>query len=248
MRIVGVIPAAGKGERLLPYSVEKEMFPVGFHKGKPKPVSQYLVERMAFSGVKNIFMIINHTKVSLMKYYKSGKWLGLNIIYVYQDEPLGMGDALCALLPWVKDEIVVMGMPDTIFEPFNAFSVLIKFYNQSTSDLVLGLFEVSDPSKYGMIELDENYNVICHVDKPQGSTLRWCWGIACWGPRFSQFIQSICENQGKKFKEFTFGHLIDLGMNCGLIIKGVKFEGGRYIDLGTSEGISEAIALYSQQI
>ncbi len=246
MDVVGVIPAAGMGERLSPYSVEKEMFPIGFYHGKPKPVSQYLVERMIKSGVKKIFMIVNSSKSNLIKYYKSGKWLGISIAYLYQDKPRGMGDALCNLIPWIRNEIVVMGMPDTIFEPYDAFSRLINFYIDANCDLALGIFPVSDPSKYGIIAIDDHYNVVYHVDKPDIPVLNWCWGIACWGKRFNEFINHICDSYRDDQTEFTFGYLIDMSLKEGLSVKGLPFHDGRYIDVGTMMGIVEALRLYGQ--
>ncbi len=246
MDVIGVIPAAGLGERLSPYSIEKEMFPIGFYHGKPKPVSQYLIERMIKSGIRKIFMIINSNKSNLIKYYQSGKWLGISIAYIYQDKPRGMGDALCGLIPWIRNEIVVMGMPDTIFEPTDAFSRLIDFYIDTNSDLVLGLFPVSDPSKYGVVLIDDEYNVIYHVDKPAFSTSHWCWGIACWGERFSEFINHVCGLYRNHHEEFTFGNIIDMSLKEGLSIKGLPFHDGRYIDVGTMMGIVEALQLYGQ--
>jgi len=245
MEIVGVIPAAGRGERLKPYPVEKEMFPIGFHEGKPKPVSQYLLERMLFSGIRKVFVIVNSDKINLIKYYKSGKWLGLHIAYIYQDEPLGMGNALCHVLPWISnDSIIVMGMPDTIFEPFDAFSRLIDFFMTSNCDLALGLFRVSEPNKYGMVRIDEMQNIVCHVDKPLFSDLEWCWGIACWGRRFSSLINEICAQNGSIDREFKFGDLIDIALQRRFAVKGIKFEDGRYLDIGTSSGILQAILYY----
>lgn len=246
MDIVGVIPAAGVGERLSPYSVEKEMFPIGFYHGKPKPVSQYLVERMLKSGVKRIFMIINSNKLNLIKYYQSGKWLGISIAYLYQDKPRGMGDALCNLIPWIRDEVIVMGMPDTIFEPVDAFSRLINFYIETNCDLALGLFPVSDPSKYGVVLIDDKYNVVYHVDKPETPVLNWCWGIACWGKRFSEFINHVCCLPRDQRTEFTFGNLIDMSLKDGLLVKGLPFHDGKYVDVGTMMGIIEALQLYGQ--
>jgi len=246
MDVVGVIPAAGLGERLSPYTVEKEMLPIGFYNGRPKPVSQYLVERMIEAGIKKIFMIINSNKLNLIKYYRNGRWLGAEIAYLYQDKPMGMGDALCHLIPWIQDQIIVMGMPDTIFEPFDAFRKLISFYISTNCDLALGLFPVSNPSKCGVIGVDNHFNVIYHKDKPATSSFNWCWGIACWGKRFNEFMNCVCDSFRDYRKEFTFGNLIDMGLSNGLVVKGLPFEDGRYIDVGTMDGIIDGWLLYGQ--
>lgn len=74
-RLVGLIPAAGRGTRLAPLPFSKELVPVGFQHAsegadrKPKPVSQYLLERMRLAGAQQVFFITRPGKGDIADYY-----------------------------------------------------------------------------------------------------------------------------------------------------------------------------------
>jgi glucose-1-phosphate thymidylyltransferase len=159
--------------------------------------------------------------------------------------------ALDLVPPWLKGyEIVLMGMPDTIFEPRNAFKRLLAAHQAWDADLTLGLFKTESPQKFGMIGLDAHYNVVEHVDKPHTTHLKWLWGIACWGPRFTTLLHEVLETQGPDIaklngREVVLGDIFDVALRSGLHVKGLPFEDGRYIDIGTYEDLQQAVLLYT---
>jgi glucose-1-phosphate thymidylyltransferase len=216
---------------------------------RPKVVSQYLIEAMAAVGPNRLFIIIGPGKLDIVEYYRYGENYGIPIAYIFQSEARGMPYALDLVTPWLKgNETVMMGMPDTIFEPRDAFQRLLSAHKAWEADLTLGLFKADSPQKFGMVGLDNDYNVIEHVDKPHTTHLRWLWGIACWGPRFMTLMHEVLETHisasAGKGREVVFGDIIDLALNAGLHIKGLPFEEGRYIDIGTYEDLRQAVLLY----
>ena len=70
-KIVGIVPAAGKGSRLAPFPCPKELFPVGYqdfevngvHQKRPKVVSQYLIENIIDAGAGRILFIVGDGKI-----------------------------------------------------------------------------------------------------------------------------------------------------------------------------------------
>jgi len=256
--VIGIVPAAGKGKRLAPYPLPKEMLPVGYQiievngqsQKRPKVVSQYLIEALAIAGVSRIFIVIGPGKFDIVEYYRNGEDYGIPIAYIFQPEAKGMPYALDLVTPWLKGcETVLMGMPDTIFEPRDAFQRLLSAHQAWEADLTLGLFKTNFPQKFGMIGLDQEYNVIEHIDKPQTTHLKWLWGIACWGPRFMVLMHEVLKalsstSAERKGREVIFGDIIDAALNAGLRVKGLPFEEGRYIDIGTYEDLKQAILLY----
>src|SRR5437762_6514555 len=71
--MIGIIPAAGAGERIQPLGCSKELLPVGSRivdgVERPKAVSEYLVERMIAAGAEQICMVISAEKTDIVKYY-----------------------------------------------------------------------------------------------------------------------------------------------------------------------------------
>jgi glucose-1-phosphate thymidylyltransferase len=259
MEIIGIIPAAGRGRRLAPWPLPKELFPIGYQiieidgqlQKRPKVVSQYLIEAMAMVGPSRLFIIIGPGKLDIVEYYRYGENYGVPIAYIFQSEAKGMPYALDLAMPWLKgNETVLMGMPDTIFEPRDAFLRLLSAHQAWGADLTLGLFKTDSPQKFGMVGLDSDYNVIEHVDKPNKTHLKWLWGIACWGPRFMTLMHEALETQGeaiakRKGREVVLGDIFDIALDIGLRVKGLPFEDGRFIDIGTYEDLQQALLLYT---
>lgn len=257
--LVGIVPAAGKGQRLAPYPLPKELFPIGYQiveinglpQKRPKVVSQYLIEALVAAGLSRLFLVIGPGKLGIVEYFRNGESYGVPIAYIFQPEAKGMPYAIDLVTPWLKgDETILMGMPDTIFEPRDAFRRLLNAHQDWKADLTLGLFQTDSPQKFGMIGLDADYNVIEHVDKPATTRLRWLWGIACWGPRFTALMHHVLVTQGsdiaaRKGREVVLGDIIDVALDVGLRVKGLPFEDGFYIDIGTYEDLRQAVKLYT---
>src|SRR6185436_17702762 len=154
-RIVGIIPAAGKGTRLAPFPCPKELFPVGYQdyrvggeiQKRPKVVSQYLIENIIQSGAERLFLILGDDKHDIMRYYGDGSRFGVPIGYLYQEKLFGLPHALNLVGPWIEGSTVVFGMPDTIIEPTDTFSQLLRFHNHQECQLTLGLFPTGTPQK-----------------------------------------------------------------------------------------------------
>jgi glucose-1-phosphate thymidylyltransferase len=115
--VVGLIPAAGRASRLAPLPCSKELLPVGFQTAaegadrKPKPVSQYLLERMKLAGAGKIFFIARQGKWDIADYYADGSRLGLQLAYLHVGAPWGPPFTLTQAAPFIGDADVVFGSP-----------------------------------------------------------------------------------------------------------------------------------------
>ncbi len=247
--IVGLIPAAGKGSRLAPFPSPKELFPVGYqdypvngvNQRRPKVVSQYLIEHIIQAGASRIAIIVSEGKSDIMKYYGDGSRFGTDIMYLYQEEPKGMPEALALAKNWITDATVIFGMPDTIIEPAFAFDDLLSYHRKCNADLTLGLFKTDTPSKFGMVATDADKNIIYTTDKPATTELTHMWGCACWSPAFTDLIsEHIASNKNNK-KENVLGDVFNLAIERKMITKGFDLEGGQYMDIGTSDELDLAL-------
>ncbi len=234
-QIIGLIPAAGKGLRLgLPYP--KELYPI-IRDNKYKPVAQHVLENMTASGVRHLVFVINETKHQLMGYFASGERFGCRISYAVQ-EPMtgpdggssGLAEALDAAYHLTAGSTVAFGMADTIITPAAVFAELAG----EDADVVLGLFPTENPEKFGMVDVDENGDVRCIIDKPAASDLRCMWGCILWRPAFTEHLHEQVASPGPT----DFATIMNAAIDAGLRIRAVEFEGGGYIDVGTYEEIA----------
>ncbi len=253
MKLIGLIPAAGQAKRLKNIACSKELIPIGsttrlaegHSEFEIKPVISYLIDRMTLAGVRELCLIISKEKTDILKYLGSGASAGCRISYIIQEESRGMPDALNQCLPWVGDAVTVFGMPDTIFFPQNAFQILLQDYIQSGADVVLGLFPTQKPHKFGMVDFDQEDNFLYTIDKPASCDLKYMWGIACWGSKFSQFIDRYIQ-ETKAPSEFILSAIFQAAFEAEMKIKVTPFENGQYLDIGTPEDLHQAMTILSK--
>src|SRR5438552_7605041 len=154
--MIGIIPAAGAGQRIQPLGCSKELLPVGSRVvhgvERPKAVSEYLVERMIAAGAEQICMVISAEKTDIVKYYAERDYAA-EIFYVVQQQPRGLCDALFRAEPYARyHEQVLIGLPDTIWFPENAYRTALE---QHPADINLILFPVMNPAQFDAVTCDE---------------------------------------------------------------------------------------------
>lgn len=247
--IVAIVPAAGRGSRLAPFPCPKELFPVGYQdiningkkEKRPKVVSQYLIENMVSAGANRVFIILGVDKSDIMTYYGDGKRFGTNISYLYQEKLHGMPSAIDLARPWTNNDTVLFGMPDTIIEPKDAFQQLLAYHKSEDAMLTLGLFPTSNPSKFGMVDVDEDGNVVYTIDKPKETQLKNMWGCACWSPEFSELLDKYLQEKGYKGIEIVLGDVFNYALAKKLNVKALVFDQGKYMDIGTTTELDDAL-------
>ncbi len=248
-QIVGMIPAAGKGNRLAPFPCPKELFPIGYQdymvsgnlQKRPKVISQYLIENIIAGGAKRLFLILGEGKYDIMKYYSDGSRFGVDIAYLFQEQLFGMPYAINLAKNWISKDTVIFGMPDTIIEPKNTFKRLLEFHQTNECELTLGLFPTNNPSKFGMVETDGKNNVTYIVDKPKETKLKYMWGCACWSPAFTELINDYIITNPYAGKEIVLGDIFHYAIKSKMVVKSLKFDDGRYFDIGTSDELDSAL-------
>ena len=186
-----IIPAAGLGTRFLPATkaCPKEMLPI-----VDKPTIQYIIEEALASGIKDILIISGHNKRAIEDHFDRNPELELNlkehgktellgqvkaiadvnIHYIRQKEPKGLGHAILCAKAFVGDEpfAVLLG-DDVVYNDKNpCLKQLIDVYN-ATGSSVLGCQTVPQEkvSSYGIVasEATDNeriYKVNDMVEKP----------------------------------------------------------------------------------
>lgn len=173
-----VIPAAGYGTRMLPFTkaVPKELIPL-----VDKPVLQYVVEEAVASGIEEILLIISAGKEAVLRHFapdaeleavlqKNGKtamvdelhhldFLGAKITAVYQEYLNGLGGAVALAKDFAGDEPVAVLLGDTVLDSGDDVPVtaqLIEVYEQYHAS-VIALENVAPEkvSSYGIADAQE---------------------------------------------------------------------------------------------
>jgi glucose-1-phosphate thymidylyltransferase len=236
--MIGIIPAAGAGQRIQPLGCSKELLPVGSRMvegvERPKAVSEYLVERMITAGATQICMIISGDKTDIVKYYAERSF-GAEIFYVVQEKPQGLCDALFRAAPLARrHEQVLIGLPDTIWFPEDAYLPALDF---PATDVNLVLFPVADPSCFDAVVCDElGYVQEVRVKNPDPGS-HWIWGaVTSTGECFYR-LKLLWES--RRCADEYLGDLLNAYLATGNVIRGVC-SGQNYMDVGTLEGYRAA--------
>jgi glucose-1-phosphate thymidylyltransferase len=247
--LVGLIPAAGVGSRLHPYRSAKELLSVGYRsvlrgssEGKvPKVVSEYTISAMAEAGAENILFVISYQKLEIFKYFGSGAYHGMNFSYLCQEMANGMPGALNEAYPWIRNKIVLMGMPDTILEPQSCFKETLRLFKENDADLSLGVFPTITPQLLAPVWFDPSNNRVLYIqDKPKETKLFNSWGIAVWNWKFSNFLHDYVTCNRSSPSEMLLTDIFNLAVKNNMKVFARFFPGGRFFDVGTSEGLMVA--------
>lgn len=185
-----IIPAAGYGTRFLPATkaMPKEMIPI-----VDKPTIQFIVEEAIASGIEDILIITGKLKRPIEDHFDSNPELeeslrkkgkeellelveettGLNLYFVRQPYPLGLGHAVLQAKAFVGDEpFVVMLGDDIMADEVPLTKQLIEGYEKThASNIAVMRVPHEETSSYGIIdpeaEVEEGmYNVRKFVEKP----------------------------------------------------------------------------------
>lgn len=238
----GIIPAAGAGSRIQPLAFSKELLPVGsrMENGaeRPRAVTEYLIERMIAGGADKICFVIAPGKTDILAYFGARVW-GAEIVYVVQPHPAGLCDAVFRAIPVIAPgEPVLVGLPDTLWTPYDALRHL------PDDQLSLLLFPVLHPELFDAVATAPDGAVTTiHVKQPNPPTA-WIWGaIKMPGTVFHSLYELWREPaRGDEY----LGTLINAWLARGGTAAGVR-AGRQYVDVGTLHGYREALRILAEK-
>ena len=243
--LVGLIPAAGRAERLGPLPCSKEILPIGFRETSrgpvPKVIGHYLLERFRAGGIRRIFMVIHESKRDVPRYFGTGEIADVNLAYLSIPGSRSVPETLDRAYPFVQDSLVALGFPDVIFQPVDAYARLVARQAATGADLVLGLFPAERFQSTDMVELGPDGRVQRVEVRPQTTSLRCNWLIAVWSPVFTRFLHERVGEASSGTGEFQVGAVVQAAVAGGLRVEGVELPEGSYRDIGTPAELAAAM-------
>ena len=239
--MIGIIPAAGAGQRIQPLGCSKELLPVGSRivdgAERPKAVAEYLVERMIAAGAKQICMVISPEKTDVMRYFAERNYAA-EIFYVVQQEPQGLCDALFRGEPFARPhDHVLLGLPDTIWFPENGYRPALAGLLEHNADVNLLLFPVNNPSAFDAVVCDQQGFVEEVQVKQREARSHWIWGAVTTTGAAFHALKLLWESRHRQ--DEYLGDLLNAFIAAGNIVRGT-YAGEVYMDVGTLEGYHSA--------
>jgi glucose-1-phosphate thymidylyltransferase len=158
----GLILSGGAGTRLRPitHTSAKQLVPVA-----NKPVLFYGIEALVEAGVEEIGIIIApETGDEIRAAAGDGSQFGAEITYIVQDKPAGLAHAVLTAEEFIGRSPFVMYLGDNLLA--DGLRGLLATFRESEPDALILLTPVSDPSSYGVAELDGD-KVVRLVEKPK---------------------------------------------------------------------------------
>ncbi len=262
-----IIPAAGLGTRFLPATKAqpKEMLPI-----VDKPTLQYIIEEAVASGIEEVLIIIGRNKNSIQDHFDKSVELELelekkgniemleevrhiynmvNIQYVRQIEPKGLGHAVLCAKSFVGNEpFAVMLGDDIVYSDEPCLGQMIRKYEELKGPIV-GVQTVSDDdvNKYGIVDgellSDRVYSVRTLVEKPSKEEAPS--NVAILGryiitPAIFEILENTKPGKGGEIQ------LTDALKELAIKEKMYAYDFiGRRYDVGDKEGFLEATVEYA---
>jgi glucose-1-phosphate thymidylyltransferase len=231
----GIILAGGSGTRLYPItsSISKQMLPV-----YDKPMIYYPLSVLMLAGIREILVISTPRDLPMFKdLLGNGRHLGLEFSYLEQPAPEGLAQAFLIGEAFIGEEPVCMILGDNIFYGVGFGDTLLQTAELKKGACIFGYY-VTDPQRYGVVELDKNTKVLSIEEKPSAPKSSYAvTGL--------YFYDNTVVQKARSLKPSARGELEITDLNKAYLEEGtleirLMGRGMAWLDTGTYESLLQA--------
>lgn len=203
-RLIAVILAGGKGERLKPITeiIPKPMVNVG-----GKPILEHIINLLAKNGVTKIIISLCYKPQIIKDYFKDGRKFGVKISYIYENEnrPLGTAGAIAKLKnKFNRTFIVLYG---DILRELN-LKELLNFHFKKKGIGTICVYENKKPNPKSLILYNKNKKITSFIERPKKTNNKKVWSNASFYVFEPDIYKYISYNQFADFGKDIFPKLI----------------------------------------
>jgi len=230
----GIILAGGSGTRLYPITkgISKQLMPI-----YDKPMIYYPLSVLMLAGINEILIITTpEDNDQFKRLLGDGSEIGCKFSYAVQAVPNGLAQAFVIGSDFIEKDKVALILGDNIFYG-SGFSKLIQSFNNVEGAAVFA-YEVNDPERYGVVEFDENNNVLSLEEKPKEPKSNYAIpGLYFYDNQVVEIAKNISPSSRG---EYEITDINKFYLACNQLQVGIINRGTAWLDTGTFDSLSDA--------